>query len=96
MTTGLGNHLEQEDFAVIFETALKNSGKPFSVGPMKTVQAGISTCLRALLDPELASDSGSYLEDCNVKDVYDYAKGEENEDRLWSLSEQLTGDLFDV
>ena len=40
--------------------------------------------------------TGSYLEDCNVLDVMDHAEGNDNEDKLWALSEELTGQAFNV
>ncbi|KKY28630.1 putative short-chain dehydrogenase [Phaeomoniella chlamydospora] len=73
-----------------------NTGLAAGMGMDESIQEGISTCLVALLDPALADRTGSYLEDCNVLDVMDHAEGNDNEDKLWALSEGLTGQAFNV
>lgn len=41
--------------------------------------------------------SGAFLQNCMLKPVeQDYAKGKENADRLWALSEKLVGEKFDL
>ena len=96
MSTNLGDHVTPSDFAAINDIAIKNTGKPFEMNPPKSIQRGVSTCLRALLDPDLEGDSGAYLEDCQVKDVYEYAKDKGNEERMWELSERLTGQKLEL
>lgn len=96
MSTSLGDHVDPSDFAAIRDIAIRNTGKPFEMNQPKSIQQGVSTCLRALLDPGLEGDSGAYLEDCQVKDVYGYAKDGGNEERLWELSEELTGQKLEV
>ena len=71
----------------------------------------MSTTLVAALDPRLngmeaaifldgmltpVDDSGSYLEDCAIKEARDYATSHENAEKLWKLSEELVGQKFDV
>lgn len=96
MSTSLGDHVSPSDFAAINDIAIRNTGKPFEMNEPKSVQQGVSTCLRALLDPDLEGESGAFLEDCQVKDVYEYAKDKGSEERLWELSEELTGQKLDV
>jgi hypothetical protein len=71
-------------------------GRQFVREAQKTLQQGCSTTIVAALDPEIESKSGSYLRDGDVWDqeVINYAKGRENWERLWELSEKLVGDKF--
>jgi hypothetical protein len=55
----------------------------------------VSTTLVAALDPRIAADSGSYMDDCTVKEARAYATSAENAKKLWSLSEELVGQKFD-
>lgn len=96
ITTGLSKHTVPEDFAGIDGITRKNTGQPFTVGQFITAQQGISTGLIALLDPSIADESGSYMEEGHVEEVRDHAKGTDTEERLWKLSEQLTGQKFNV
>lgn len=94
MTTSLGGHLEQDDFAGINAASLIFSGEPFQVGKPKSPQQGVSTTLVAALDPEISTQSGRYMEDCQVKEARAYATSKQNASRLWSLSEALVGEKF--
>lgn len=64
------------------------------MGQPKTVEQGVATALRAALDHSLGAQSGSYLADSEVEEVYDYARDEKMVDRLWELSEKLVGGKF--
>ena len=94
--TSLGNHLEKDDFNAIAPIAMRNTGATFQLDPPKSTQQGVSTTLRAALDPSLASQSGAYMEDANVKETFEYATSAENAQKLWILSEKLTGQKFDL
>lgn len=94
--TGLAAGMGMDEFADIPLISERNTGKVFQTQHPRSIQEGISTCLVALLDPALADRTGSYLEDCNVLDVMDHAEGNDNEDKLWALSEELTGQAFNV
>lgn len=66
--------------------------------PSKTHSQGCATTLVAALDPSIADRSGAYLCDCRIDhdDVWaDHARGEENAEKLWGLSEKLAGQSFD-
>jgi NAD(P)-dependent dehydrogenase (short-subunit alcohol dehydrogenase family) len=65
--------------------------------PSKTQSQGSATTLVAALDPAIEERSGAYLVDCKVdhEDPWaEYAKGQENAERLWGLSEELVGEKF--
>ena len=98
METSLSNHMEfnAEVVQAILDTALRETGEQFMVGQPKSMQQGISTTLRAALDPALEKETGAYFEDCNVKQTREYATSLENAQRLWTLSEDLVGQRFDL
>lgn len=86
--------MDRELFKEANEVALRETGRPFTVGEMKDIEHGISTQLVAALDPRLEDDTGAYMEDCAVKTARDYATSLENAERLWRLSEKLVGQDF--
>ena len=94
METNLGRNANQELFNSLNEVALRETGQPFEMGVPKTMAQGTSTLLVAALDPRLENQSGSYLEDCTVHSVRDYATSPDNAQRLWTLSEQLVAQKF--
>ena len=96
MSTSLGNHVDQAMFGDINDIAIRNTGKEFIVGAPKPTQEGVSTTLRAALDPSVAKESGSYFENCNAVPLFDYASSMGNAQRLWALSEKLVGQKFDL
>lgn len=96
MTTNLATGLEMSDFGEIDGVARKNTGSGFEVDPPKTVEQGISTTVVAVVDPRIASQSGSYLNNCQIEDVRDYAKDPAQVQKLWELSEQLIGEKFEI
>ncbi|KAF2678414.1 short-chain dehydrogenase [Lentithecium fluviatile CBS 122367] len=66
--------------------------------PSKTHSQGCATTVVAALDPYIAGRSGAYLCDCKVDhgDVWaEHAKGIENAEKLWALSEGLVGEKFE-
>ena len=93
--TGLGTHLDGDDFNKISAVALKHTGRPFEVGNIKTSQQGVSTTLVATLDPSIAEQTGSYMSDCKVEQTRQYASSTESAQRLWKISEDLVGEKFD-
>ncbi|KAF2669028.1 short-chain dehydrogenase [Microthyrium microscopicum] len=96
-TTALGNHLDHETaFDPIADIAMRNSGYKFEMPPSKTAQQGSATALAAALNPELTDKSGSYMEDCQVEPLFEYASSVENAEKLWTLSEKLIGEKFTV
>ncbi|KAI9876064.1 MAG: hypothetical protein M1830_007425 [Pleopsidium flavum] len=68
--------------------------KIFQMMPMKSKAQGASTPLVAALDPKLAGSSGVYLDDCQIADVAPWAKDADKAQKLWTLTEELTGKPF--
>ncbi|ETN41161.1 uncharacterized protein HMPREF1541_03096 [Cyphellophora europaea CBS 101466] len=96
LESGIGRTTTEEMLGGINEVALRETGMPFRVGDPKPMTQGTSTALVAALDPRLADQSGSYLEDCAVVPAREYATSLQNAQRLWTLSEQLVGQRFDI
>lgn len=94
MSTSLAQSMDYSLFAEVNDLALARTGRGFEVGSPVAVEQGVATALRAALDPSLASQSGSYLADCEVEEVYEFAKDEKVVDRLWEVSEGLVGEKF--
>lgn len=94
--TALGTHLEMDDFAKIEPIAKRNTGQSFSIGDAKSAEQGVSTGLRAALDPGLVGANGSYLADGQVEELRDYAKDPAVVEKLWSISEELIGERFTI
>ncbi len=67
---------------------------PFPAMVPVSLAAGTSTILCAALDPSLAGHSGAFLSQCAVwkESLRGHARGKENEEKLWELSERLVGE----
>ena len=66
---------------------------------MKFTSPLVSTAsqVRAAFDPSLLARNGAYLMECQPADIDDdfpWAKGTENANKLWSLSEKLVRQTF--
>ncbi|TVY25883.1 Short-chain dehydrogenase TIC 32-like protein [Lachnellula hyalina] len=97
METNLGKHATPESWQSVLTIANETSGgKEIKMEEPKTLQRA-STALVAALDPSIAEFSGGFLQDCVLRPVEQaYAKGKENADKLWVLSEKLVGEKFDL
>jgi len=99
LESNLSSHVTGDMWAKAAEMANagKKAGDPeFALDSPKTLQEGCSTSLVAVLDPSIERLSGGFLQDCVIRPVLqDYAKGKENYDKLWALSEKLVGQKFD-
>ena len=65
----------------------------------KSLAAGSATILYAALDPSLEKASGAFLSDCAIYSATPtapHAIGEDKEDKLWKLSEDLVGGKFTI
>ncbi|KAI2641328.1 hypothetical protein GGS21DRAFT_547702 [Xylaria nigripes] len=60
----------------------------------KNIDEGSATTLVAALDPSLDESRGLYLADCQFARCADHAQDRDVADRLWKLSEELTGGIF--
>lgn len=94
--TELGRHLTADDMGR-FDGALE----------FKAVEAGAATEVYAATAPELEGQGGLYLEDCQVSapagsqpegllGIAPHALDAEAARRLWTLSEELVGETFDL
>lgn len=83
-------------FGEISAIAKRNVGRDFEVGEPKSIEQGVSSTVRAAVDPELEKESGAFLEDTNVKEVLDYARDETAVEELWRISEEIIGGKFEV
>lgn len=106
IVTELGRHLTDELIAEMMErtSARTDTGGRRGRGfEFKSVQAGAATQVWATVAPGLAEHNGSYLADCQVgveggnpneTGYFPHIVDQANIDRLWSLSEELTGARF--
>lgn len=98
--TELARYLQPED---IQELMGKSRGAGLT---MKPVEAGAATSVWAATAPELGGRGGLYLEDCHVADRVDeegaghgvssHALDRDDAQRLWSVSEELVGQKFQI
>ena len=99
-STGLGRHLQAEDYALLRARAGSAGGYSF-----KTLEQGAATTVWAATDPALGTRGGLYLEDCGVAEANDdpaamvggyrsYARDPTAAEQLWALSEKLVGERF--
>lgn len=99
-TTHLGDGLDYSLFGEIDAVTKQNTGREFgSFDAYKDVQQGVATVLVAALDPRVEEHNGAYLRDCKVvdaADVAEYARNDDMVEKLWSLSEELSGEKFEI
>lgn len=97
--TNLGRHMTEEMTAALIERVTKSD----SGFAWKTIPQGAATSCWAATTPELEGTGGVYCEDCHVAavdnqssegGVRSYALDPAAAERLWTLSEQLTGASF--
>ena len=99
INTNLGRHMSQEDMDALIER-IKSSGGDAT---FKTIPQGAATQVWAATASELEGRGGVYCEDCHVAEVDDesatggvrsYALDKDNADKLWAMSEKMTGEAF--
>ena len=98
IVTELGRHLQAADVEAL---QAKGGGQKIEY---KQVPQGAATSVWAATNPALEGRGGLYCEDCHVGKVVNeagagdgvmaYALDEASADRLWSLSEEWTGETF--
>ena len=99
--TDLVRHMSTDELRAA--GAIDAAGRPI-IDParnMKTPEQGAATIVWCATSPQLAGLGGVYCEDCEVassatdpqspRDVQTYATNPESAERLWQLSERLTG-----
>lgn len=102
--TDLARHMVPADIEMLQKRAVER-GQAGGL-QMKSVPAGAATSVYAATAPELEGRGGLYLEDCHVAEVDDdenaaegvrsYALDPEAAKRLWTLSEEMVGQSFDL
>ncbi|KAI4159685.1 MAG: hypothetical protein LQ342_006378 [Letrouitia transgressa] len=98
-SSNLMNNVSQEMFMDGWKIAVEaNGGKPVPMEEAKPLEAGCSTALVAALDPALKSQSGAFLRDCNLvtDPLKPHASDPKAAEGLWSLSEQIIGEKFNL
>jgi NAD(P)-dependent dehydrogenase (short-subunit alcohol dehydrogenase family) len=98
ITTELGRYFAAEEIETLTE---QMTGEV----QMKSVEQGAATTVWAAVTPELDDRGGVFCEDCRVAEIIDdptenewgvmrYALDSEAAERLWTLSEQWSGQAF--
>ncbi|KAI0423170.1 putative retinol dehydrogenase 12 [Xylaria grammica] len=68
--------------------------------PFKTLQQGSASLIRPAIDPDLVKEEGIFIDDANLTTdpevIKSWATNPELAKRLWSLSEELVGEKFDI
>jgi len=95
ISTELGRYMTTDDFTALMERAKR--GPSGGMPPRKTVVQGAATTVWAATAPELDVHGGTYLADCQVsEDHAPWALDPDSAARLWTLTEDLVGEHFDV
>ena len=97
--TELGRHMDENDVKELMERRATKSPMQF-----KQVRQGAATTVWAATAPELDGRGGVYCEDCSLaatiedpdmaQGVLSWALDDAAADRLWSLSEEWSGETF--
>ena len=82
ISTELGRHLKGPIFACFFAIAKLLIKTPFH---------GAQTTLYCALEPSLENESGNYYSDCKRKTPSRNARNEDDQKRLWDISEEVVG-----
>ena len=82
ISTELGRHLKGPIFACLFAIAKFLIKTPFH---------GAQTTLYCALEPSLENESGNYYSDCKKKIPSRNARNEDDQKRLWDISEEVVG-----
>jgi|TARA_B100000530_G_scaffold330770_1_gene274573 retinol dehydrogenase-12 len=80
--TGIG--LNNEGF---FVRLLMNLGRPFA----KKTDKGAETSIYLCASPEVEKVTGEYFVDCEIEKLIGAAKSDDQAEKLWSISSELTG-----
>ncbi len=97
--TNLGRHLTEEQSAALLKR-VQESDSEFA---WKTIEQGAATTCWAATAPDVEGKGGVYCEDCHVAEVDNhsaaggvrsYALDQDSAETLWSLSEELVGEVF--
>ena len=70
----------------VFSKILFNLSKPF----MRSSEKGAETSIYLCSSPDVSDVSGQYFYNCKIAKTTKWAQSEEDADRLWNLSKELT------
>lgn len=63
----------------------------------KSVEQGVSSTVRAAIDPDLVGENGAFLSDTVVVEVArEYARDQKAVEELWKISEEIVGEKFEI
>ena len=71
----------------VFSKILFNLSKPF----MRSSEKGAETSIYLCSSPDVSDVSGQYFYNCKIAKTTKWANNQEDADRLWNLSKELTG-----
>ena len=71
----------------MFSKILFNLSKPF----MRSSEKGAETSIYLCSSPDVSDVSGQYFYNCKIAKTTSWANNQEDADRLWDLSKELTG-----
>ena len=80
--TGIGSNNKQTLWKLMM-----NLGRPFA----KKTDKGAETSIYLCASPEVKKVTGEYFVDCKIEKLLGAAKSEEQAEKLWSISSELTG-----
>ncbi|KAI8576442.1 hypothetical protein K450DRAFT_256773 [Umbelopsis ramanniana AG] len=93
--TNLARDVDMAEFSVPIKD-YEGNVLQVSEADFKSLGAGTATHIVAAFDPNIASESGSYMEDCQIAmdQAKPYAKDDTEAAKLWALSEEIVGQKF--
>jgi NAD(P)-dependent dehydrogenase (short-subunit alcohol dehydrogenase family) len=107
ISTELGRHLDEATIAAMRAQASATAPSGESPPPFrfKTVQCGAATQVWAATGADLVAHNGAYLGDCQLgvegapvggHGFQSYVNNPDTASRLWTLSEHMVGQRFDI
>ena len=92
--TELSRHMSRDDMTELMARA---KAGPSGGLQYKSVEAGAATSVWAAVAPDLDTNGGAYLVDCEISDEdAEWTRDDGAADRLWTMSEGLVGQPFAV
>ncbi|KAF7299494.1 Short-chain dehydrogenase/reductase family protein [Mycena indigotica] len=98
----IDTNFNQKDDAIPVLQSLKlldANGKPNTVDfKWKTIPQGAATTVAAAFDPRITADSGAYLDDSKIatQTVSPHSTDPANAERLWTATEEVIGEKFEL
>ena len=67
--------------------------KSLYISVLKTPEGGAQTILYCATDPDVASETGLYYAECKQKTPSTLAQDQAEAEKLWTVSEEIVGDI---